>query len=207
VEEPVDGRRARSEATRARILEAAAALLTTKGYRATTVAAVAREAGVNVDTLYEVVGRKPELLRALVEAAISGTDQPVAPRERGYVQAMQAEPDPARKLAIYAKAVRQIQARMAPLLLALRDAATTEPEAAAVWREISDRRARNLRDLVRELGPKGTLRRGLTVDRAAYVVWATASAELYVQLTVDRGWSPAAYERWLADTWCRLLLA
>ena len=32
------------------------------------------------------------------------------------------------------------------------------------------------------------------------------STELYVLLTVERGWSPDRYERWLADTWCRLLV-
>nr|MBA2738192.1 TetR/AcrR family transcriptional regulator [Nocardioidaceae bacterium] len=37
-------------------------------------------------------------------------------------------------------------------------------------------------------------------------IWATNSSELYVLLTVERGWSADRYERWLADTWCRLLL-
>lgn len=35
---------------------------------------------------------------------------------------------------------------------------------------------------------------------------ATNSSELHVLLAVERGWSPDRYERWLADTWCRLLL-
>ena len=119
---------------------------------------------------------------------------------------MHDEPDPARKLAIYAAAVRGIQERMAPLLLALRDAATTEPEAKQVWEEISARRARNMRDLVRELGPDGTLRAGVTVEEAADAIWATAGAEMFILLTVERGWPLDEYERWLADSWRRLLL-
>ena len=200
------GRQARSEETRTRILDAARGLLTSQGYRATTLAQIARGADVHVDTIYELVGRKPALLRELIERAISGTDRPVDPQDRGYVQAMNAEPDPGRKLAIYAHAVSRIQARMGPLLLALRDAATTEPEARQVWQDVSDRRAHNMRDLVRALGPDGTLRPGLTVDEAADVIWATAGAELFVLLTAERGWSLDAYERWLADSWCRLLL-
>lgn len=199
-------RQARSDETRTRILDAARALLTSQGYRATTLAQIARSADVHVDTIYELVGRKPALLRELIERAISGTDRPVDPQDRGYVQAMNAEPDPRRKLAIYAEAVCRIQARMGPLLLALRDAATTEPEAKQVWQEVSDRRARNMRDLVRALGPEGTLRPGLSVDEAADVIWATAGAELFVLLTAERGWSLDAYERWLADSWCRLVL-
>lgn len=199
-------RRARSDETRTRILDAARTAFTGRGYRATTIAEIARGADVHVDTIYELVGRKPAILRELIERAISGTDRPVEPRDRSYVKAMQAEPDPARKLAIYAGAVRNIQARMAPLLLALRDAATTEPEASQVWQDVSERRARNMRDLVRELGP-GTLRAGLSVDEAGDVIWATAGAELFVLLTVERGWTLEAYERWLADTWSRLLLS
>jgi len=162
---------------------------------------------VHVDTIYELVGRKPDLLRELIERAISGTDRALAPSQRGYVQEMGKEPDPARKLAIYARAIRDIHDRMAPLLLALGDAATTDDEAHQVWREISDRRAQNMRHLVRDLGPDGTLRAGLSVDEAADVIWATASAELFVLFTQQRRWTPRAYERWLADTWSRLLLA
>jgi len=209
VKRPYDNaaRQARSDATRSRILEVARESITTRGYRATTIAEIARAADVHVDTIYELVGRKPDLLRELIERAISGTDRALAPSQRGYVQEMGKEPDPARKLAIYARAIRDIHDRMAPLLLALGDAATTDDEAHQVWREISDRRAQNMRHLVRDLGPDGTLRAGLSVDEAADVIWATASAELFVLFTQQRRWTPRAYERWLADTWSRLLLA
>jgi AcrR family transcriptional regulator len=199
-------RHGRSLDTRARILGVAHDLLTTKGYRATTIAEIARTAGVHVDTIYELVGRKPALLRALIERAISGGDEPLAPAERDYVRAMRAEPDPVRKLTIYAAATCTIHTRMAPLLLALRDAASTEADAQQVWDEISDRRAKNMRNLVAELGPPGTLRRGLDIDTAADIVWATASAELFVLFTVQRHWSLDDYRNWLADSWQRLLL-
>jgi AcrR family transcriptional regulator len=199
-------RRARSAETRARILDAARALILERGYRATTVAAVAEDAGVNVDTVYALVGRKPLILRELIEQAISGTDRAVTPDERDYVRAMRDSADAEEKLAIYARAIREIQARMAPLHIALRDASSTEPEAEQVWRQISERRAANMRRLVEDLKGTGRLRRDLSVGQAADVVWATNSAELYVMLTVERGWSATRYERWLADSWCRLLL-
>ena len=199
-------RRAQSEETRQRIIDTAGAFMVERGYRSTTIADVARAAGVHVDTVYALVGRKPVLLRELIEQALSGVQRPVAAEERGYVKAMQAELDPARKLAIYAGAVREIQGRMAPLFMALRDASATEPEAREVWQAISDRRAANMRKLATELRAAGGLRAGLSVDEAADVIWATNSSELYVLLTVERGWSPDRYERWLTDTWCRLLL-
>ena len=199
-------RQTQSAETRQRVLNAAHQLIVERGYRKTTVADIALEAGVHIDTVYALVGRKPVLLRELIEQAVSGTDRAVTPEERNYVKAILAEPDPARKLAIYARAVRHIQARMAPLFLALRDASATEPEAGVVWREISDRRAKNMRDLVRNLKAAAGLRDDLSIDEAADTIWATNSSELYVLLTVERGWSADRYERWLADTWCRLLL-
>lgn len=199
-------RQTQSAETRQRVIDAARELFLDRGYRATTVAAIAAGAGVHPDSVYALVGRKPVVLRELIEQALSGTDHAVAGEDRDYVGRMRAEPDPARKLAIYAGAVRRMQARMAPMFLALRDASSTEPEAEAVWREISDRRAVNMRKLVRDLRDVGGLRPGLSVDQAADTVWAMNGPELYVMLTVDRGWSPLRFERWLADSWCRLLL-
>jgi AcrR family transcriptional regulator len=178
-----------------------------RGYRATTIAAIAVEAAVHVDTVYALVGRKPVLLRELIEQAISGTDRAVEPSERDYVKAIQNESDPVKKLTTYASAVRVIQVRMAPLLLALRDASATEPEAQQVWKSISDRRAKNMRRLAQDLADTGGLRTGLSVEEAADTIWATNSSELYVLFTSERGWPAQQYENWLADTWCRLLLA
>ena len=213
VEESVKGRSydnanraAASRATRTRILDAARALLVERGYGGTTVADIAERAGVNVDTVYRLVGRKATVLRELIERAISGSDQPIAPDDRDYVRRMQAEPDPATKLRIYATATGAIQARMAPLLAALRDASATEPEAAEVWLQISERRAANMRRLATDLASAGGLRAGLSIDDAADVIWVTNSTEVYLLLTTERGWSADRYESWLAETWVRLLL-
>ncbi len=200
-------RREQSASTRERILDAAHDLLLEVGYRSATVAAVAARAAVNVDTIYELVGRKPVLLRELIERAISGTDGAVPAEDREYVKAIRAEPDAYEKLAIYARAVRDMQQRMAPLFVALRDASSTEPEARTVWEEISRRRATNMRKLARDLRAAGGLRDDLSIDEAADIIWATNSSELYVLFTVERDWSPDQFERWLTDAWHRLLLA
>ena len=199
-------RKARSASTRQSIIVAGRDLMMERGYRGTTVAAIADRAGVNIGTVYELVGRKPVLLRELIEQAISGADHAVIPEERDHVKEMRAESDPVTKLAIYAGAIREIQERMAPLFIALRDAASTEPDAQSVWQEISTRRAHNMRKLLLDLHNAGGLRADLSINDAADIVWATNSSELYVMLIVERGWSPHRYEQWLADSWCRLLL-
>ena len=52
----------------------------------------------------------------------------------------------------------------------------------------------------------GGLRSGIDLHEAADTVWAMNSAELYAMLVTERGWSPQRYERWLAQSWRRLLL-
>ena len=66
-------RKEQASATRGAVLAAARELFVGDGYRSTTVNAIARRAGVAVDTVYAAIGRKPDLLREVVESAISGT--------------------------------------------------------------------------------------------------------------------------------------
>jgi AcrR family transcriptional regulator len=184
----------------------ARALVLEKGYVGTTVAEVARRSDVHLDTVYALVGRKPVILHELVEQAISGTDRPVDPLERDYVQRIQAEPDAGGKLDIYAGAMRRIHERLAPLFLALRDAGATDPDARRVWSEISERRARNMQLLAADLIATNQLRPGLAAREVADIVWVTNSPEVHQLLVKDRGWSPDHYESWLAESWRRLLL-
>ncbi len=202
------GRQAKSAATRHRIVAAARQLMLERGYRRTPVSDIADAAGVNVDTVYALVGRKPLILREIVEQAISGREeaQPTAD-DRDYVAAIRAEPDARAKLRIYAAATRQIQERLAPVVRAIQEAAPSEPEVGALWHEITERRAANMRTFVSDVAAAAPLRDGLDVERAADIVWTLNSTDVFVLLTVDRGWTVDEYERWLADTWTRLLLA
>jgi AcrR family transcriptional regulator len=200
-------RRAEAAArTRRTIAEAAGRLFAEHGYNAVTMAQIAAEAGVAADTVYAAIGPKPVLFRLLIERAISGEDDAVTPLERDYVRAMRSEPDARAKLAIYARAVRLIQARLAPLFLALQSAASSEPELAALWREISERRAANLRLLAADLATTGLLRADLSIDEAADIIWSMNAAEYYDLLVHQRGWLPERFEAWLVDAWQRLLL-
>jgi AcrR family transcriptional regulator len=191
------GRRTNSIANRRRILEAARSMFVEHGYRKTTVAMVAAAAGVSIDTVYELAGRKPTLLRELIEQSLSGTDRPVAAEQRPHVVAMRAEPDPVEKLALYTRGVRETHERLAPLFLALRDAATTDQSAAEVWQDISERRARNMRALVADVRSGDDEQHQFAAAGAADIVWALNSPELFHLLTVERGWPCSEYERFL----------
>ena len=197
-------RRAASTQRRARILATAREVFVARGYVGTTMAAIAEESGVAVDTVYELVGRKPDLFRLLIETAISGQDEAVPADERDYVQRIQAEPTAAGALAVYARALPPIHARLAPLVAVLQGAGSAEPDLARLWHDISERRAANMRRLATQLDATGEL--AVPVDDAADVIWATNSAELYLLLVGQRGWTPRKYSEWLEETWRRLLL-
>ena len=199
------GRRQAAARTRAAILDAARELFTEQGYAATPMTASADRAGVALDTVYASVGRKPEVARLLIETAISGQDQAIPAEQRDYVRAIQAAPDADAKIAIYAAAIAAIAPRLALVLGIIQQAARDAPELAALWAEIADRRAANMRRFVADLGTVAPLR--LDPGQAADIVWATNAAEMYQLLVGQRGWSPQRYEHFLADTWRRLLLA
>lgn len=199
----------RSEAareTRSRILEAARDLFLSRGYAGLTMQAVADRASVALDTVYAAVGRKPELVRLIVETAISNTDQAVPAEQREYVLRIRTAASARKKLDIYAAAVVDIQSRLAPVVRTLSSAAVTEPELDKIWREISERRARNMKLFATDLIATGEVRAGLGVERVADILWATNGPELYTLLVVERGWAARELERWLADAWARLLL-
>ncbi len=200
-------REAAAEGTRGAILEAARRLFIEHGYVGMTMDRVAVEAEVALDTVYAAIGPKPVLVKMLVETAISGTDRAVPAEERDYVQSIRTATRAADKLTVYAGALRRMHPRLAPLVSALRDAAPAHEELARLWREIADRRRRNMMTFAGDLAATGDLRAHLDREEVADVLWTMSAPEFYVLLVHEREWSPERFERWLADAWKRLLLA
>ena len=193
-------------ATRAFVVHAARELFLAEGYAGTTVAAVAARAEVAVDTVYAAVGRKPALLREVVEAAISGTDHAVPAAQREYVRQIREAGTGADKIAVYARAVAQIQDRLGPVYLVLREAAASDADCRALWEAISDRRAANMRDFVADLRASGDLRTDVPDGELADLVWSMNGPEYWALLVHERGWTSARFAQALADTWTRTLI-
>lgn len=204
-------RAAGAAATRAAVLSAARTLFAERGYAGTTVAAVAREAGVAVDTVYTSVGRKPQLLLALVDEALAGrgraapAGEPTAADDRDYVRALLAAPTASAKLETYAEAVSQVLPDVVPLVAALRQAAVTDDDARAALHQLGERRYANMLRFVADLRATGELRSGLDDEDAALLVWSTNAPE-HVELLLARGLSWPQVGQHLADLWSRTLL-
>ncbi|MGE3285197.1 MAG: TetR/AcrR family transcriptional regulator [Pseudonocardia sp.] len=204
---PYDGTRRRAAAarTRAAVLRAAHELFTSRGYADTAVAEIAARAGVSVDTLYATVGRKPQLLLAVHDMELAGSDSPVAAADREYVRRMRAEPTAAGKIAIYAAALGEVLPRTVPLLVALRTAGASDPACREVWDAVRARRAGNMRLLAADLRSTGELREELDDDTVADLVWSMNDPE-YFLLLATRGRTPAQYAALVRDVWTRTLL-
>ena len=164
-------REQQAAATRQAVLDAARTRFTLDGYAATTVADIARDAGVSLDTVYASVGRKPELLLAVHDMALAGGDAPVAAAERDYVAAMRRAPTAAAMLEIYAAAMAARLPHVVPLGEAMQRAAEDDPACREVWEGLQARRLANMRHLAAELRATGDLREDLTDDDVAHRLW------------------------------------
>lgn len=184
--------------TRLRILRAAAALFSDRGYAATTLDDVALAAGVSRPTVFAAVGSKRALISQARDVALVGDDEPVAMPERPWVHALRAEPDAGEALRIYARAMGEIHSRAAKLELAITSAA--EPDLQELSRTARAQRRLGCGLITGIVATKRRLRRGLTAETAADIMFATASPEVYDLLVSVRSWSAKRYEAWLAST-------
>lgn len=186
-------RRRHAAATRQTVRAAATRLFTELGWAATTIGAVATEAGVAVETVYAGFGSKSGLLTAAIDAALAGDDAPVPLAARDEYAGLGVG-DPEQRIRAAAHLVASIHDRSVPLLRALQEAAASDPAAAARWeRYEADRRTEIRRGLGLVLGRRAGAR---TLD----AVWAISGPEVFAKLVLDRGWSVPGYERWLAGT-------
>ncbi|MBV9282547.1 MAG: helix-turn-helix transcriptional regulator, partial [Chloroflexi bacterium] len=101
-------RQEQARRTRRQILEAARRLFAARGYAATTLPAIAREAGVSAPTVTAVFGTKSALLEALIQLVVRGDTDEAPVVERSWWRAMLEEPDPERQLRRQAAITRQI---------------------------------------------------------------------------------------------------
>lgn len=194
--------------TRHDIMAAAGALFRQRGYSATSMPAIASEAGVVVETIYRTFGSKAGLFRAVVESAIAGgpTRADVPVEERPAIRAVIEEPDPRRQLELYAATQPGIHRRSGPLLRALRDAQSADEDLGALWNEMEEWRLRGQGRMVGHLAERGALREGLPVEDSRDITWTLCSLAVHDLLVVERGWSSEKYSDWLAATLTSALL-
>ncbi|WP_336204005.1 TetR/AcrR family transcriptional regulator [Nonomuraea sp. LPB2021202275-12-8] len=203
-------RQEHAQTTRLKIATAARELMVGKGYADTTMAEVAREAGVAVQTLYtSCPGGKPALAKLVYDITLAGDARAVRQSDRPEVQAIIAERDPVRALAGFAAMATAILRRIKPVHRVLRAAASASPADAGlqdVLAGIEQERLAGSRGPAEHLHALGALRPGLPPARAAEQIYVLTSTENFEKLTEVCEWSEAEYEEWLAAMLAAALL-
>ena len=193
-------RQERARQTRQRILTAAQDLFEKQGYASTTIQQIAEQADVAWQTVYSVFKTKPAILSAVFDVAVAGDDEPVPMVERPFVREIAEAADPREKARIFARHLRRAGARTAGVLSVIESAAATDEEIATLWRTLQGQRSVGMSMAAKDFARQGVLRPGLSVEKAADLLWFHSGPWAYRALVTGRGWSPDAYETWLAET-------
>ena len=188
------------------IIDAAHHLFLTEGFAATTMSGVAAASGVAVQTVYKVFANKPRLAKAVFDIAIAGDDDEVPMLEREALSNVRAEPDPRIMFRRYGDFLATVAPRHVPVQLVIRDAATADPDARAVWAALQAERLAGMTIFATALHDRGHLRHDVTVEEARDTLWTYNSAELYQLLVVERSWTPHHYGQWVAAALIAALL-
>jgi AcrR family transcriptional regulator len=200
-------RREQAARTRRQILDSAKELFERNGYAATTMAAIASAAGVSLKTVYLAFDTKSGLLRALWHLLLRGEHDAIPVGEQAWYREVLEEPDPERQLRLNARNSLIVKTRAGAILEVIRDAASSDPEIAALWARIQTEFRENQRAVVQSIADKRALPPGLDVATASDILWALNHPTLYSLLARERGWAAERYERWLADLFCAQLLS
>jgi AcrR family transcriptional regulator len=194
-----DARRRRELAIRSRdrTIEAAERQFLRDGYANTTIAAIAEDAGVSVDTIYKSFGGKAGLIRAIRARALLG--EGAIPAEQRSDALHTPNQDPRQIIQRWGALTAEVAPLAAPILLLVRDAAGTDPELRSLLEELDADRLRRMTENARRLHEAGHLRKGLGMARAAEILWTYSSPELYELLVLRRGMPINNYGRFVAE--------
>lgn len=206
VKERFPRRAERARATRRAVLEAARRLFVAGGYGATTIQAIAEEAGVAVQTVYAVFGNKRTILAEVLDVSIAGDDQEIVVNAREWMRPVWEAPTARERLAAYAAACARMMASAGDVFAAVTAAAASDPEVVELVETTEQRRRTGAASVIESVRSVGPLRHGLRPEEAVDVLWLLNSPAVYAQLVRRAGWPPDAYERWLADAMARELL-
>ena len=187
-----------AQETRTRIVAASARLFATQGYQATTIAAIAREAGVSAETV-KTTAAKAELLIAAFEVTFSGTEAADTLTDTEVAAGVLDLPDEVFLAAVLTQ-ISTANARGHGLWTVLLGAALSDPVVDEALRRILEHRRADYRRLVSELIARGIASPHADQDATADALSFLLSPESYQQLVVQSGWDTDRYGSWLRST-------
>jgi AcrR family transcriptional regulator len=194
--------------TRQRILDAAAVCFARSGYAGTSLADIAGEAGVSVETV-KLNGPKRSLLLSAFEQAFSGSEGRESIADRDIGREIRAVADDDAFLAGYVHFIAEANRRTSGLWASFLSAASSDPLVRESLDDLLARRRADFRAAVSELDRRGMIDAGISDDRRQEYADAMSflvSPESHEQLVAQSGWTMEHYEAWLRDTIRRVVL-
>jgi len=182
--------------TQEAIVRAASELFLTRGYHATSIGRIAAHAGVAVQTIYNSIGSKRDILSRVLDFAAAGERAPVPVAQFMREQA-EREPDPRRIIAQLVEFWRGAFPRTAPVFRIIREVAAVDDEIAELERARAAQRLSNYGIAATLLAERGALRPGLTIEGAAAAIFAIGHPETYRALVSDGDWDDARWCEWV----------
>jgi AcrR family transcriptional regulator len=203
---PYDSSRRQQQARqrRAAILEVAWRLFRADGYAGTTIASIAAEAGVSVETIYKTFGSKPRVLAAVADAALAGPD--AAPTMRRSDEMGARETDPYTIVESWATFACEVTPRLAPVVLLIQSAATASSELTELLARLDAERLDRMGHQARFLKRRGYLRAGVTLKEARDAMWAYTDPGMYELLVLRQKWPLDRFGEFLANALTAALL-
>jgi len=166
---------------------------------ATSIGRIAAAAGVAVQTIYNAIGSKCDVLSRVLDVAAAGERAPVPVAEFMRERA-ELEPDPRRLIAQLVELWRTALPRTAPVFRIIREVAVSDPEIAELERARAAQRLANYGHAARVLAERSALRSGMTIEAAAAVIFAIGHPETYRTLVLDGDWDNADWVEWAQIT-------
>jgi AcrR family transcriptional regulator len=189
-------RQQQAQATRSRVLEAAAELFGADGYARTTLAKIAAAAGVSAETV-QGQGTKAALLIAAAEYAALGVSGEENIFDLDVGRKLLASADCAEAVDLVVEVVTEIHERNAHLALALIGGAGADPELNRYRTEVIAGINTQTRRVLEVFGGRGWLRHDVSFDELVETTAVLCSDEAYLRITHRDGWTVDAYRRWL----------
>ena len=189
-------RQVQAEETRVRIAQTARRLFAAQGYGATSIDAIAKEAGVATRTVYSAFGTKREILSLICDLWLS---------EAGALEQAQqvfAIEDPVGRLRGAAGWLTNLYSAGFDVVLIFEAATDESAETKALLRSKLAGRNQVMDAMIASL--ETTLR--IPLKQAQAVYRALAAPGVYQELVDESGWTPEEFEQFVADSLERQLL-
>ncbi len=187
-----------SRATRVRIVAAATDLFVRDGFVTTTMASIAREAGVAVQTLYLSFGNKTAILQAAFDEALRGTIEDDIRDQDWFVRVLE-DPDGVAALRLFCTRSAELITRAAPVYDVMRSS-SADPEVGEMLARNKKLRYDGFRTVVDAIASRDGFNPDLTATDALGILYGVLSEDGHLLMVAEHGWTSARWLTWVEET-------